>query len=97
MNDLAGEAFSAGNREAADIQLHKLGDALQGLHRVAENADMTYEQRQSVQIATVKLFEAFGSVDATMHGKVGVSYEEAALSIDENLQALKDISDQMQD
>lgn len=83
-------AFAAEDSDAAHGPLHEIGYVLADMNGLAAAAELNGRQRMSVQIAVAKLFEAFGAVDATMHGKEGVSYSEVSLDIEENLAILKE-------
>lgn len=91
MDETIRRAFAANDGDSAHGELHQIGHVLKSMNGLVATADLTGRQRVSVQISVVKLFEAYASVDATMHGKEGVSYDEVSLEIEENLQTLKDI------
>lgn len=91
INETIRRAFAVQDDDAADDRLHEIGHLLKGMNALAEKSEMTYEQRQLVQGAVARLFEAFRAVDATMHGREGISYEEASIQIDENLEVLKNV------
>ena len=91
LNEAISRAFHTNNATSADGLLHEMGHILKNMHELIKNAKTTQEQRNVVQMAVAKLFEAFAAVDATMHGKEGISYGEASLQIEDNLQIVKDI------
>ena len=83
------DAFEKDDTEAAHGPLHKIGHVLEEVNELAEKTDLSDEQRKSVATAVEQLFEAFGAVDAVMHGKDGKTYDEVAGQIQENLEILK--------
>ena len=85
-------AFAANDEDTAHGPLHEIGHILEDITQLAEKADLTDEQRQSVKAEVEKLFEEYGSVDATMHGKEGRTYDEASSQIAASLEVLKGVS-----
>ena len=81
--------FAEGDVEAAHEPLHDIGKVLKRMNHLSQESALTTDQRDLVQGAVARLFEAFGAVDATMHDREGMSYEEASLVIEENLELLK--------
>ena len=90
IDDTIKNAFAKDDKDAAHGPLHDVGDILTDLNDLANDADMTDEQRKSVRAEVEKLFEAFGAVDETMHGKEGKSYDEVASEIEASLKVLTD-------
>ena len=86
-------AFDALDDEAAHEPLHQIGAQLA---RVTELSSGLHDaQRHRVQIAVVKLTNAFDSVDATLHGRNGPHYEEVFLDIEDNVIVLQQVCDQL--
>jgi len=85
------KAFAANDEDTAHGPLHTVGHVLEDITELAEKAEMTAEQRQSVKAAVEELFEEYGSVDATMHGGEGKTYDEASAQIDASLEVLKGV------
>lgn len=90
MNETIRQAFAASDVDGAHAPLHTIGHILDDVAELAEKAEMTDEQRQSVKAAVETLFDEFGSVDATMHGAEGKTYDEASTQIDASLAVLND-------
>lgn len=85
-------AFETLDDEAAHGPLHQIGTQLA---RVAELSSGLHDaQRHRVQVAVVKLTNAFDSVDATLHGRNGRHYEEVSLEIEDNIVVLQQVCDQ---
>jgi phage shock protein A len=82
-------AFAANDEDTAHGPLHEIGHVLEDITELAQKADLTDEQRQSVKTEVDKLFEEYGSVDAIMHGKEGKTYDEASSQIAASLKILK--------
>ena len=91
MNEQIKAALADRDRRTADDHLHALGRTLEKVSVLAEDAELTFEQCEAVHGAVVRLLRAFGAVDATMHGGVGMSYEEVSIDIEENLELLKSL------
>ena len=84
------DALARNNHEAGHRALHEFGDILNEINGLASRANLNGAQRMSVQIAVAKLFELYSAVDAPLHGREGLSYDQVSLEIEENLQRLKD-------
>ena len=54
--------------------------------------DFTGEQMAAIKDAKEVLFDAFGEVDATLHGKEGKTYDEMSNTIDAALRTITDIA-----
>ena len=86
-------AFEAHDDEAAHGPLHQIGAQLA---RVAELSSGLHDaQRHRVQIAVVKLTNAFDSVDAALHGRNGPHYQDVFLDIEDNVIVLQQVCDQL--
>jgi len=92
MDQTIRKAFVADDEEAAHGPLHDIGHQLEDVAALAAKAEMTEEQRTAVQQAVDSLFELYGAVDDTMHGREGKSYDEVSSEIDTALETLKSVS-----
>jgi len=81
------EAFLKKQPEDAHDALHEVGHSLESLTNLA--GATTEEAKQSVKKAVDELFECFGAMDDTLHGKTGKSYDEVGDRIDAALAVLK--------
>ena len=86
------KAFAAKDEEGAHGPLHDIGRLLEDVAALAAKAEMTDEQRTAVLGAVDKLFDLYGAVDETMHGREGKSYDEVSSEIDTALETLKSAS-----
>ena len=86
------EAFLKKQPEDAHDALHEVGHSLESI--VGLSGAKTVEAKQSVKKAVDELFECFGALDDSLHGKTGKSYEEVGERIDAALAVLKGIAKQ---
>ena len=77
------DGFAAGDIDAAHGPLHEVGHILEELPQLAEKDGISGEQLGSVKQATEELFDAWGRVDATLHGQEGSTYDEEATAIED--------------
>lgn len=92
IDDTIKTAFAADDKDAAHGPLHTIGEVLEGTKELAKNADLTDDQRKSVDGAVDSLFESFGAIDAVMHGEEGKSYDEVSAKIAESIKALAEVA-----
>ena len=76
------DALAKDDKKTAHAPLHKIGHVLEEINELAAKTDMTDEQRKTVDGAVDQLFDAFGAIDAVMHGKDGKTYDEVAKQIE---------------
>ncbi len=86
------DGFENQNEDAAHDPLHEVGYALQDLEAAAKR-----ELKDEVKLAaltklTASLFEDFGAVDRTMHGREGASWPEVAERISKTVNELRSLA-----
>ena len=86
------EAFANNDEDAAHGPLHDVGHLLEVVAKLSEKEGLTGEQQQSLKDAVDKLFDLYGTVDATMHGQEGKPYGEVSAEIDEHLAVLTSLA-----
>lgn len=83
------DAFAADDADTAHGPLHDIGHLLEEVAALAAKEPMSEEQRADVQQAVDSLFDLYGAVDDTMHGREGKSYDEVSTEIDAALKTLQ--------
>lgn len=73
---------------AAHDPLHHIGDVLEVLPEAAKKEGLSEADQKTVNGAVAKLMDAYGAVDAIMHGEEGKSWDEVKGEIDEATQTL---------
>ena len=91
LNEAILEESALVNDTAADDKVHAISHLLKEMNELASKEKMTDRQRSFVQMAVTKLFENFKAVDAAIHGEQGMSYEAAAMDIEDNLYILQNV------
>lgn len=81
MKNIIRDGFAAGDIDSAHGPLHEVGQLLENMAALAQQADITPEQLEAVEQAKETLFDAFGNIDKTFHGGEGSTYEEEAEAI----------------
>ncbi|MCC9644817.1 hypothetical protein LOC71_21285 [Rhodopirellula sp. JC740] len=72
-------------------ELHDIGNLLEQTESCVKKSDMAEEQKKQALAAIDTLFEAFGTVDAKLHGDEGADYSDVSGDIDDAMQILGDI------
>ena len=80
-------AFAEGDADTAHGPLHEVGHLLENIATLAKS-DAKESEQKPIQDAVDKLFELYGTVDQTMHGKEGRTYDEVSAEIDDALKTL---------
>jgi len=83
------EAFANKKPEDAHDSLHEIGHTLEAIASLAVTPASSDADKQSVKKAVDELFECFGAMDDTLHGKTGKSYDEVAERIDAAVASIK--------
>ena len=83
--------FSTLNLGQADGPVHEIGHVLSHLQELAAKQNLSEEQRKTVDESIRSLFEAFGSLDRTIHSGKGKFYIDLADEIEGALAALQDV------
>lgn len=81
--------FAADDVDSIHDELHDIGTVLEQTEELVDASDMDADQKKQAAQAVESLFEAFGSVDAKLHGETGSDYSEVASKIDEAVSALE--------
>lgn len=85
------DGFEAGDVDAAHDPLHQIGTQLEGLTELAEQSGRSKEETEAIKADVEILFESFGSIDKTLHGQEGSTYEEEATTIADAMKRLMEV------
>ncbi|QGJ71642.1 Hypothetical protein PBC10988_33490 [Planctomycetales bacterium 10988] len=99
IEELNGEiksGFEGDDHEAAHDPLHELGEFLEMLPAMADESDLSEDQKEAVKKAGNQLMYQFGEVDAKMHGGPGKDYADIEEAISEPLKTLKEAADSLE-
>ena len=88
LRDTVRDAFAKNDEDAAHGPLHDVGHLLEDVNELAEKSALTAEQQATIRTSTDTLFDAFGAVDNTMHGKEGSTWDEVSGKIDAAIDAM---------
>ncbi|WP_417745302.1 hypothetical protein [Rosistilla oblonga] len=89
MADEIQESFAADDPDGAHGPLHDIGSVLQTAGLMVAKSDLSDEQKQGASEALKKLIDAYGKVDAKMHGDEGVDYADVSAEITAAVEALQ--------
>ncbi|MEZ6127462.1 MAG: hypothetical protein R3C59_02110 [Planctomycetaceae bacterium] len=90
--DTIRDGFASGDIDAAHGPLHEVGHTLLSLVELAGKEDLSDSDQQSIKTSVDTLMDAFGAVDATLHGGEGSTYAEESATIDAALKVIADIA-----
>ncbi len=82
------ESMAKDDADAAHDPLHEVGDLLEQLPELAKKDGLSQADQKTVNGAVAKLMDAYGAVDAIMHGEEGKSWDEVKDEIDEATKTL---------
>jgi hypothetical protein len=82
------QSMAKDDADAAHDPLHEVGDLLEALPELAKKEGLSKDDQKSVNGAVAKLMDAYGSVDAIMHGEEGKSWDDVKGDIDEATKTL---------
>ena len=92
MVGLIGDGMSKGDQEGLDAAhgpLHEIGHKLEALPALLDASDLADEAKTSAKGAVESLMDAFGKIDAKLHGAAdGADYADVKDSIDSALATL---------
>ena len=86
------DGFATDNLDMAHDPLHKVGQQLEKLELLAEIEQLPADKKKAISKAKEELFDAFGEIDKTFHGKEGKTYDEVADVVDKAMKVLTDIA-----
>jgi hypothetical protein len=80
--------FADDDIDSIHHELHEIGTLLEQTESLAKASDLNEEQKKQALAAVDSLFDAFGSVDAKLHGENGAEYSEVSGDIDDAIKVL---------
>ena len=83
-----GQSMANGDTEAAHEPLHEIGHLLDELPHLAELEGLAETDQATIQAAADQLMDAYGAIDAGMHGEAGKSYDDVKGDIATALESL---------
>ncbi len=89
IRDEVKEAFGKGEPAAADESVHEMGHLLEDLGNLAKKASLSEADQMLVNESVEKLLDAFGKIDAKLHGGEGSDYDQVSADIDSAFETLK--------
>jgi hypothetical protein len=87
------ESLAAGDMAGADGPVHEIGHLLEQTVELARKEISSNADLQEVQKAVDQLLDAFGELDATLHGRPGKTYDQVESKIES---ALGDLESRVQ-
>ncbi len=84
-----GQSMAKGDSDAAHEPLHEIGHLLEELPHLAKDEGLSEQQQASLDAAVNQLMDAYGAVDAIMHGEDGKSYDDVKEEIAASLKTLE--------
>ena len=92
LRDTVRDAFAKNDTETAHGPLHDVGHLLEDITGLIEKRGLSDEAIATAKQNIETLFDSFGAVDKTMHGKEGSTYNEVSAKIDAAIQALQSLT-----
>lgn len=89
LRDTVRDAFAKNDTETAHGPLHDVGHLLEDITALTAKRGLSDEAIATAKQNIETLFDSFGAVDKTMHGKEGSTYDEVSAEIDAAIQALQ--------
>lgn len=83
------KGFADNDEDAAHGPLHEIGHVLEELNELVGKSEVDEATKTAVAEQVETLMDAYGAVDASMHGKEGSEYSEVSEKIDGAIKALE--------
>ncbi|MEO9590450.1 hypothetical protein [Rhodopirellula bahusiensis] len=80
--------FADDDVDSIHNELHEIGTLLEQTESLAKESDLDDEKKKQALAAIDTLFDAFGSVDAKLHGDEGAEYSEVGGDIEDAIKVL---------
>lgn len=85
------QSLNDGDADAVHDSLHEIGHLLEDLPALAEAHGLSEADQQKLSEASTQMMDAYGAVDATLHGDEGKSWDEVKETIDASLKTLQSL------
>lgn len=86
------EAFAANDPEKAHDPLHEIGHIIGVLEAAGKKEGLSEADATELKATADSLMEAFGKVDATMHGDGEAKYSDVSEQVDQAIATLKKLA-----
>lgn len=83
--------FADDDVDSIHNELHDIGTLLEQTEVLAKESDLGEEKKKQALAAIDTLFDAFGSVDAKLHGDEGADFDEVSSDIEDAIKVLGDL------
>ena len=83
--------FADDDVDSIHNELHDIGTLLEQTEVLAKESDLGEEKKKQALAAIDTLFDAFGSVDAKLHGEEGADFDEVSSDIEDAIKVLGDL------
>lgn len=88
VRDTIAQGFADDDVDSIHDQLHDVADLLGQIEELIPEADISEDAKQQMQQAVDSLFDAYGEVDAKLHGAEGKDYQDVSEEINTALDTL---------
>ncbi|WP_430454078.1 hypothetical protein [Rhodopirellula europaea] len=83
--------FADDDVDSIHNELHDIGTLLEQTEVLAKESNLGEEKKKQALAAIDTLFDAFGSVDAKLHGEEGADFDEVSSDIEDAIKVLGDL------
>ncbi len=91
LRDVIAKGFEEDDVDAIHDQLHSIGGLLEYLESKVSSSELPTETKDKAASAIDTLFDAFGDVDAKLHGDLGKDYSDVSSKIDTAVKTLSEL------
>ncbi|MCM2375050.1 hypothetical protein [Aporhodopirellula aestuarii] len=91
MRDTIAKGFADDDVDSIHDQLHSVGGLLEHLEEMTKSSDLPDDAKEQAADAIDSLFDAFGDVDAKLHGDTGAEYSDVSDKIDSAVKTLSEL------
>lgn len=92
LRDTVGKGFADDDVDSIHDQLHSVGNLLECVEELVESSDLAGDAKTDAKKAIDTLFDAYGDVDAKLHGQDGKDYSDVSDEIDTAIKTLQDLT-----
>lgn len=92
LRDTVAAGFAADDVDSIHDQLHSVGNLLECIESLAESSELSDDQKKAAGQAIESLFDAYGGVDAKLHGQEGNDYADVKEEINAAVDTLNELT-----
>lgn len=92
LREAVGKGFADDDVESIHHQLHSVGSLLESVEDLVKSSDLSGDAKKEANQAIEQLFDAYGDVDAKLHGQNGKDYSDVADDIETAIKTLQDLT-----